>query len=345
MALENVLVYRIQTGDNTYPHSGNFTVGTAGRLTIDDSDGTGDPVFGDFTHTGGGDVPDQDVTQSTVSGINVGDTVDVRYQYTVTGSDGSSGNVYFLATNSQNNYGPLIVSDFPMDPGVTYQFGTFDTDGAVRYNSLVPCFTKGTSIATEHGPTAVEQLRVGDRVQTADHGLQPVRWIGQVRLGPAELALRPELRPVRIRAGALGEGVPERDLMVSPQHRVIVRSRIAQRMFQTEEVLIPAIKLVGVEGISIDRSMDHVCYLHLMFDRHEVIFSEGAATESLFAGPQVLEHLGSAALDELTVLFPELMSGKSVPDPARPIPRRTKQMRNLVTRHQANQRPIQPQQL
>lgn len=73
MAVETVLVYNFASGDNTYPHTGNFTISVGGQVSIDDSNGSGDTLFGDFTHTGGADVPDQDVTASTVSGINVGD--------------------------------------------------------------------------------------------------------------------------------------------------------------------------------------------------------------------------------------------------------------------------------
>ena len=99
MALENALVYNFVTGDNTYPHSGAFTIGVAGQITIDDSNGSDDALFGDLTHTGGADAGDQDVTATTVAGISLGDTVDLRYKYTYTGSDGSSGTIFFIATN------------------------------------------------------------------------------------------------------------------------------------------------------------------------------------------------------------------------------------------------------
>lgn len=85
-----------------------------------------------------GDVPDQDVTTSTVAGINAGDTVDSRYYYEVTGSDGSSGRVYFIASNGANNYGDLMAANFQLTPGVTYTFGAFNREGAVQYDDLVP---------------------------------------------------------------------------------------------------------------------------------------------------------------------------------------------------------------
>ena len=80
MAIETVQVYRITGGDSTYPHFGNFAIGEAGQIAIDDSDGFRDAEFGDYTHTGGSDVPDQNVVASDVSGVSVGDRVDVRYK-------------------------------------------------------------------------------------------------------------------------------------------------------------------------------------------------------------------------------------------------------------------------
>lgn len=341
MPLQDFLVYRIVSGDDTYPHSGSFTIEVAGTVVIDDSNGSRDWEFGDATHTGGSDVADQDATFSTVAEIDVGDTVDVRYKYTFTGSDGSSGTVYFLATNSANNYGPLMVSNTPLDPGVTYTFGTFNTDGAVAYSSLVTCFAAGTRIETERGLVAVEDIRPGDRVSTLDEGLQPVRWVGRRQLGPGDLAANSKLRPVRIAAGALGHGRPARDLLVSPQHRVLVRARVVERMFAAPEVLLPAIKLVEMPGIAVAGDVAEVTYFHLLFDRHQIVFSEGAETESLFLGAQSLRALGADLREEIATLFPEVMQPGFVPGLARPTPEKGKLARKLVERMARNLQPVQ----
>ncbi|RLJ40765.1 Hint domain-containing protein [Litoreibacter meonggei] len=332
MALENALVYNFTSGDNTYPHSGNFTVGVAGKITIDDSNGTDDAIFGDVTHTGGADTPDQDVTSSTVAGINLGDTVDLRYKYTITGSDGSSGTIYFIATNGAANYGPLFVSDFQLDPGVTYTFGTFNTDGAAPYSSLVPCFTTGAQLSTPAGSTAVEDLKPNDLLLTRDHGPQRIRWIGK-----AKRAALGENTPIRICLGALGMGLPTRDLIVSQQHRMLVSSAIARRVAGAQEVLIPAKKLLGLPGIDHADDMITVTYYHLLLDHHEIIFAEGAPTESLLTGPMARQAMGANALAEIQSLFPELLY--SAGDPARVIPR-GKQMRELVSRHRKNAQPL-----
>lgn len=94
------------------------------------------------------------------------------------------------------------------------------------------CFVAGTLIETPVGWRAVEELAPGDLVITRDNGHQPVRWVGSVRLSGSSLARHSRLRPIRIRAGALGPATPARDLLVSPQHRVLVRSNIAMRMFE-----------------------------------------------------------------------------------------------------------------
>ena len=341
MALENVLVYRMLTGDNTYPHSGDFTIGVAGKITIDDSNGVGDSIFGDNTDGDSADVPDQDATASTVAEISVGDTVDSRYFYTVTGSDGSSGKVYFLATNGANNYGSLMASDFPLTPGVTYTFVAFDRHGSTPYSNLVPCFGKGTMIETDKGELRIEQLSIGDRVRTLDNGYQPVCWIGMKSLDMIDLAIQPKLFPIRIEKGALGENTPNCELLISPQHRVLVRSRIAQRMFGTDEVLIPANKLLELDGVSVARDVDEVTYFHLLFEDHQIIYSGGAVTESLYTGPEVLKGIGKEARAEIGKLFPEIVSKGYEPTLARPVPEKGKRMRRLVSRHAENRSPLQ----
>jgi len=297
VAIENLIVYRITTGDSTYPHFGSFTITWAGSVAIDDSDGSRDWEFGDFTHTGGGDVPDQDVLTSSVTGITAGDTIDSRYTYTITGSDGSSGNAYFIATNGASNYGPLIVSDIPLDPSVTYTFGTFNTDGAVPYGSLVQCFVRGTLIETDHGPTTIEDLGVGDLVRTMDHGLQPIRWIASRKV-PA----LGDLAPIRIKAGAMGNA---RDLLVSPQHRMLLSGWKLEMLFAESQVLATAKSLVN-DATIIRQQGGEVEYFHMLFDQHEIVFAEGAASESFHPGRQSVDALTDETRQEVFHLFPEL---------------------------------------
>lgn len=205
--------------------------------------------------------------------------------------------------------------------------------------TLLVCFTRGTRILTAAGEVAIETLQVGDRVLTGDHGPQPLRWVGSRRLSAAELNRQPHLRPIRIRAGALGAGRPARDLTVSPQHRVLVRSRIARRMFASGEVLVPALSLLGLEGVEVVTGAAPVEYFHLLFDQHEVVFANGCETESLYTGPEAVRVLGAEVLRELAAIFPGLVGAGGVAQPARPLAggRRSRQ---LAERHRKNHAPL-----
>lgn len=204
---------------------------------------------------------------------------------------------------------------------------------------VLPCFLSGTLILTERGEVAVEALSVGDTVLTRDHGPRPIRWIGSRVVTAAGLARSPNLRPIRIRAGALGAGTPSSDLLVSPQHRVLVRSKIAQRMFGTDEILVAAKQLLPLDGIEVAEDIGSVEYFHILFDRHEVVISNGAETESLYTGPEALRAVGRAAQEEIFTLFPELRDHDHKWLPARPFaPGRM--ARRLADRHAANGKPL-----
>lgn len=172
----------------------------------------------------------------------------------------------------------------------------------------VMCFVRGTLIETAAGPRPVEALRVGDAVAVARGGTNRIRWISSTSLGAAALRRRPKLRPVRITAGALGDGLPRRDLLVSRQHRMLLTSAVSARLFGRREALVSAIRLTALPGVHVDDSLEEVAYFHMLFDRHEVIRAEGAASESLFTGPEALKSLPLAARRELEALFPALFS-------------------------------------
>ncbi|RMC36406.1 Hint domain-containing protein [Paracoccus alkanivorans] len=194
------------------------------------------------------------------------------------------------------------------------------------------CYVEGTEILTKAGAQRVESLAPGDLVLTRDNGYQPVRWIGHRSLNAEQLAANPKLRPIRIRAGALGENTPSTDLLVSRQHRILIRSRIAQRMFGTSEVLVAAVQLLSFEGCEIVDDLDEVVYCHLLFDRHEIVIANGAEAESLFTGPEALKRVGPEAVAEIYALFPELRDHDYTPVAARPFPT-YRDARSLLHRH------------
>ncbi|MFX0540408.1 Hint domain-containing protein [Roseovarius sp. S4756] len=170
---------------------------------------------------------------------------------------------------------------------------------------IIPCFTPGTVIATPKGERLVEELQVGDRIITRDNGLQEIRWLGCRDLAGAELLQAPHLRPVLIRAGSLGRGLPERDLLVSPNHRVLINNEKTALYFEDREVLAAAKHLTDLEGVdAVDTSA--ISYIHFMFDQHEVVLSNGSWTESFQPGEQTLGDMGDEQRGEIYALFPEL---------------------------------------
>lgn len=215
----------------------------------------------------------------------------------------------------------------------------FENVGISNRDDAFICFTSGTNIEAGCGLVAVEELRVGQLICTIDKGYQPILWIGRRRVASDELKANPKLYPVRITAGALGNGLPERDLVVSRQHRMLVSSKIAEEVCGALQVLIPAIKLTNLQGIYVDETFVTVDYYHLLFENHEVIFAEGAPTESLFTGPLALKALGSELREEVFTLFPELKKRDYNPEPAFLIPPNNMQKR-LITRHLKKNKPL-----
>ena len=171
--------------------------------------------------------------------------------------------------------------------------------------NVIPCFTPGTLIATPKGERRVETLEVGDRVITRDNGIQKIRWVGARVMTGDEFAVAQHLRPVLIRNGALGNDLPERDLMVSPNHRLLVANDKTALYFDESKVLVAAKHLTAFEGVDI-REVSSTTYIHIMFDQHEVILSEGTWSESFQPGDNSLAGIGDAQRDEILELFPEL---------------------------------------
>lgn len=229
-------------------------------------------------------------------------------------------------------YGIKVIGVSPLSDGTTMAQVGFNPD----IKDVVippPCFAAGTLIDTDCGEVAVEALRPGDRVWTRDEGYRAVTWVGGRRLDAATLAAWPNLRPIRIAAGALGIATPARDLVVSPQHRILVRSAIAGRMFGEEEVLVAAKHLLGLPGIAVAEDLAEVDYVHFMLGAHAVVRSNGAETESLFPGPEAMKGIPPEARAEIVMLFPELAaSAERPPEPARLLPRGA-MARKLAERH------------
>lgn len=188
--------------------------------------------------------------------------------------------------------------------------GSNSDTGFVNVSS-VPCFVAGTLILTPHGEFPVEDLQPGDLVETRDDGPQPIRWIG-ARMVEA----KGDFAPIHIRKDTFGS---HRDLLVSPQHRILVRDSLAELLFGESEVLVAAKDLLNDRSVT-RRPGGEVTYVHFMFDRHQVICSEGLETESFLPGPQTTSLLEQPVMEEICALFPELdpATGEGYGQAARP---------------------------
>ncbi len=320
-------------------------VGNAGSDTITVTNST---IEGRIA--GGADADTVDISGSTVGNIRLGSGNDtLNFSSTSVSGDirGGSGtdtlNLPVGTVVSDSVFGTFTVQDgvgYSVSSGTfTLPSGTEVTYSAFENGSGVPCFTRDTRILSNRGERPIQTLDVGDMIPTMEHGAQRIRWIGRRRFDRVDLLGNPRLLPVRILAGVLGNGMPRRDLLVSRQHRMLVQSKIAERMFGTPQVLVPAIKLTVLPGVFVDESAEEVEYFHLLFDSHQVIFAENAPTESLFIGDEALKSLGVDAVREIIEIFPELIEKRLTPRPARYIPQGREQ-KHLLQRHLKNNKPL-----
>ncbi len=218
-----------------------------------------------------------------------------------------------------------------------------DIDTMRDAGDLVPtgvtCFVRGTLITTDHGDVPIETLKSGDKVLTQDNGFQELIVTMSRVVKADELQKNTKLYPVQISAGALGSDLPKRDLVVSRQHRMVVKSNIAHSMFGSMTVLVAAIRLTQLPGIYVESSVESVEYFHLIFKKHQVIFAEGTPTESFLMNAETQKNLSSEKWEEFVTLFPEAVDPDSFGAPACTIPTRMLQ-KKLVHRHLKNTRKL-----
>ncbi|AXI47789.1 hemolysin-type calcium-binding protein [Sulfitobacter sp. SK012] len=189
---------------------------------------------------------------------------------------------------------------------VHHTLGSGIGDSGTDAQGGVICFTPGTRILTPNGSALIEDLAEGDYIQTKDNGAQPVQWVGSRRMTGARLFAMPRLRPVRINAGALGGDCPDGDLVVSPQHRVLIKGAKAQSLFNTSEVLVAAKDLINGKTVSVDMRAREVTYIHLLLEEHQVMWANGVETESFHPASASLASLGELDRKRLLTHYPEL---------------------------------------
>ncbi|WP_148057322.1 Hint domain-containing protein [Octadecabacter sp. SW4] len=220
--------------------------------------------------------------------------------------DGINPHIYIESVEIAGVHVGYIVNA-PLTPGTTYsQSATGDVNAgtAPAYSSFTdvpPCYAPGTMIDTPDGPRAVETLEVGDLVKTLDHGPKPIRWThsGDHPLEDAEV----DDKPVQIKAGALGRNLPAHDLIVSPQHRILVGGAGQLQPVFTSEAFAPAKSLTAVPGIRHMKGKTKITWIHFACDRHEVVTANGCLSESLLLGPMVVNGLTATERQAVTDIF------------------------------------------
>lgn len=282
----NDLIWGTAAGDTIY--------GGTGFDTLYSEVGNDEIHFGEGDYASGADGDDLFIYDGTDEPGN--------YATTIYGGEGGETNGDTLKLGFWADMSTLNITN-PNDNAAGLSGSIMLDNGSILYFNEIEniiCFVPGTLIATPRGPRPIETLKVGDYVITRDHGPQPIRWI-QSRKVPATN----NLGPIRVRKGVM-DG-QSRDLIVSPQHRLLFQGYKAELLFGESEVLVSARHLV--DGIDVvQETLKEVTYVHMLFDRHEVIYAEGAATESFHPGESSISGITDEARHELFQIFPELRS-------------------------------------
>lgn len=251
-------------------------------ITVEGDSGTFDLLANDVSHTG---------ATLTITKIN--------------GQDVVAGQTITLPSGEEvtlNADGTVTVHSDGDDETNTFTYEVTDSDGntdtAFVKMTTVPCLVAGTLVATPAGLVAVEDLQPGDLVMTRDDGAQPLRWIGR-----ATRAAEGRDAPVVIEAGALGE---HDRVELSQNHRVLLRSARAELLFGESEILVKAKDLLNDKTVRLRRDGSAVTYVHLLFDRHQIINGNGLDSESYHPGDETLASFDPDTRDELLRLMPEV---------------------------------------
>lgn len=296
------IVFALDGDDEIYAGAGSDIVegGKGNDLLSGGEDGGADTLLG-------GDDRDTFRDLSVGDFIDGGDGGDDFDTLDLTGSAaGGTSTLTFTSDDREDG----VVTFFNADGVSTGQLVFENIENIVGGPTPI-CFTPGTLIATADGQRPVEDLRPGDRVITRDNGIQEISWKGARGLTGTELARHAHLRPIKISQGALGGGLPERDMLLSPNHRLLVSSDKTVLYFEESEVLVAAKHLTGLPGIQ-TAHVPWTTYIHFMFTQHEVVLSDGVWTESFQPGDYSLAGIGNAQRTELEHLFPQLKTAEGV---------------------------------
>ncbi len=172
-----------------------------------------------------------------------------------------------------------------------------------------PCFVSGTMIMTPKGPVLIESIKRGQEITTLN-GPKRVKWVGStvVRLDSDEMK---DFRPIRFMPSSLEEGVPKKEVLLSPQHRVFCQSSTNELLFGVSGVLVAAKHLINEKTIRIDSALKKVTYFHLLFEDHEIVTANGMYAESLLLGDWTVSASSIRAQVEFLKIFPNGLGTES----------------------------------
>ena len=308
--------------------SSNFIyIGNLADIDTNEANNTIENPDGLYQTYSSGDISNVNVDQTDSNGDgqlqtdNNGQTADT-FTYDVGGGSvtnnlDSAGRFFVDYVDENGDPQSTVVSVYQTDNGDTFlkfpnglQISSLTITGmqsdiysSITYgkssNSTVVCFASGTLIDTPSGPRAVEELDVGDAVETLDHGLQTIRWT----LKSEHFLEKTDDKPILISAGALGLGRPAQDLIVSPQHRILVGGEQQLVGCFRSEVFAPAKALTVLSGVRQMRGKKAVTWVHFSCDRHEVVFANGCLTETLLLGEMVLQGLSETSQQIVTGMY------------------------------------------
>ena len=235
---------------------------------------------------------------ATIGGVGypAGTTIQSAYDLINTGSGHKVTSLHLEGHGYHGGAVDGIISNVQLEPGVSYSFDVDRTSHRENnlYDDYVACFTSGAMVLTSKGRKSIDDLRVGECVETKDHGLQPILWIGR-RTVPAIGSWA----PVVFEAGVLGN---PKAMALSPAHRILRQAPDLEVLFESAEVLVPAKSFVGQAGVT-RKEGGVVTYIHLLLPQHELIDVDGVWSESLFLGGS---EAGSSGLREALGFFPTL---------------------------------------
>ncbi|OUS04954.1 hypothetical protein A9Q96_12670 [Rhodobacterales bacterium 52_120_T64] len=296
-----------------------FNINNDDPVTLIISPNTSAPDGGDLTLTAG----DTNTLFTIVAsdGTEIVANLDgALLEYGDTGimEDGLS-HQYVIITVGGIDYMFLLDVSDPTDPSITNPFSNGnsnpldpDPSGGDPGDSVTVCFLNGTLILTPDGEKRVEDLVVGDQVISLSGTAQKLIWVGAREMRGSHARKH---APIRITANAFGAGLPLRDLLVSPQHRVLITDWRAELLFGVSEVLVPAKHLVNDSTIRVETGLQEFSYHHILFEQHETVFSEGLPTESFHPGEMAMAALETETRAELLSLFPELVDHMGIDRP------------------------------